>query len=148
MTFQLCSNYIHVLGSQNNPSSFVHSPLGYCPSRLSPVILAAPFDPLLLIPLFSNATLLSVEASDFFHMSSVLAELSSFTLLGGCQQRMLNELSGDQQPTSCLAPSSQRGHLWRQPVSLMASRVWKIWAWTFAQPKASCPWNISSYPLF
>lgn len=40
--------------SQNNPSSFMNSPLGHCPTRLSPGILAAPSDPPLSIPQYVN----------------------------------------------------------------------------------------------
>lgn len=40
---------------QNNPSSFMNSPLGHCSSRLSPGILAAPSNPLLPIPYVNRA---------------------------------------------------------------------------------------------
>lgn len=39
---------------QNNPSSFMNTPLGHCPSRPSPGILAAPSDPLPPIPQYVN----------------------------------------------------------------------------------------------
>lgn len=59
---------------QNNPPSFMNSPLGHCQSRPSPGTLAAPTTPPAGPADFSIAMVLSAEASVSFHMSAMLAQ--------------------------------------------------------------------------
>lgn len=84
---------------QNNPSSFMNSPLGHCPSRPSPGILAAPSDPLLPIPTVCERSGPRSAMPRFF----LLRHLAPFTR----QPHWLK--TGRPYPAGCLEVSVCRG---------------------------------------
>lgn len=97
---------------QNNPSSFMNSPLGLCPSRLSPGILAAPSNPLPpILPICERSRLGSAMPRFFLlrHLAPFTHQPcwpktgppipTQFSEVSGCWRGEQSWLGGGQQPT-------------------------------------------------
>lgn len=145
---------------QNNPSSFMNSPLGHCPSRPSPGILAAPSDPLPPIPQYVNGAGPSSAMPRFF----LLRHLAPFTRqpcwlktghpyptglleVSGCRGGERTGLGGGQRPTR-VRPHQLSVGIYKGSRHLSwPAGFWRTQAGISAQPKASCSRNASLHPL-
>lgn len=92
----------------NNPSSFMNSPLGHCPSRPSPGFLAAPDNPLLPVPQYVNGAAPVQQCHGAFCSGIWLLSHQPYWLrtgsltqleVSGCWGGEQSGLGGGQQPT-------------------------------------------------
>lgn len=145
---------------QNNPSSFMNSPLGHCQSRPSPGTLAAPRDPLLpLTPVLDGVGWLQHCHGAFCwgicllsHVGHVDWKQGALTQLGVFGEewmlgRRAELTSRWSTAKACQPPSTQHGWLRGQPTFFMTIGLRRIQAGCSVWSKPSISWNASLHPL-